>query len=150
MQTEVIRKQEKDIDSVRTEVDRIKLSKRSLNEFISSITTEDANKVHWDLSNILFELSNRHEVKILNIKYAPASRLIVSGDTLESSNVDFDISGIYIKLKAFMLALEKSNHNFTVVEAKLEESVESGHLSVKLFALWRSAPKMADRVVPSL
>ena len=146
----LMQRQEQELSEVRVEVNRIRTSQRLLDGFMRNIPMGDAQKLHWELSNKLFELSSRYGVRILNVKYAPASRLAVIGDTLESLNVDFDINGIYTNLKSFMLALEKSNHNFVVVEARLEESAEGGHLVVKLFTFWRSVPMIVTSAVPKL
>lgn len=141
---------DKDLNEIRTEVGRIKLSQHLLDDFYKNIQIGDAQKLHWELSNKLFELSSKYGVRILNVKYASASRLVVVGDSLESLNVDFDINGIYMNLKSFMLALEKSNHGSIVVEARLEESAEGGHLAVRLFAFWRLMPIAANMMASTL
>ena len=55
-------------------------------------------------------------------------------------DVEFNATGVYMNLKAFMLALEGSKLPFAVVSAKLEESPEGAHLTITLRA-FRQSPR---------
>lgn len=135
LQDDILRsrhRQEKELNEMHVEANW-----QLLEKFMMDIQVGDGQKLRWELSNTLYDLSAKHEVRILNVKYTPIVRLAIIGDNLESLSVDFDISGDCIHLKNFMLALEKSNRNSIVVEAKLEKDDESSHLAVKLFTFWR-------------
>lgn len=120
------------------EAERIKADKQCLSELINNMPTEDISKVQWKISKKLFRLASKHNVRLVNVKYAPASKIDTSVVTIESTSVDFDVTGIYADLKAFMLAVEQDEQNFIVTDTRLEETEDGGHLVVKLSAFWRS------------
>ena len=126
-------------DNLITEAERIKADKQCLSELINNMPTEDISKVQWKISKKLFRLASKHNVRLVNVKYAPISKIDTNVITIESTSVDFDVIGIYADLKAFMLAVEQDEPNFIVTDTRLEETEGGGHLVVKLSAFWRSS-----------
>jgi hypothetical protein len=96
-------------------------------------------KLHWKLSQTLFELTKKHQVRLISVKYGPPTREGSKGSALESVDVEFNATGVYMNLKSFMLALEGSKLPFAVVAAKLEESPEGAHLTITLRAFRQSS-----------
>jgi len=135
-------RQVRDLNSARAESDRITADRKSLDELLTTMPVEPVGKLHWKLSQKLFELTRKHGVKLLAVKYGPATREGSKGSLLESVDVEFNATGIYMNLKSFMLALEGSKLPFAVVGAKLEESPEGAHLTITLRA-FRQAPAPA-------
>jgi hypothetical protein len=124
-------------DSLQVEAERIKVDRQCLSELIKSMPTEDISKVQWKVSKKLFRLASKHDIRLVNVKYTPVSKIETSAITLESTSIDFDVIGIYKNLKTFMLAVEQDEPNFIVTDARLEETAEGGHLVVRLSVFWR-------------
>jgi len=134
-------RQVKELRTVQAESDRIKADRQSLDALMQNMPVEGVGKLHWKLSQKLFELSRKHEVRLIAAKYGPPAREGSKGSLLESVDVEFNATGIYKNLKSFMLALEGSKLPFAVVGAKLEESPEGAHLTITLRAFRQtSAP----------
>jgi putative lipoic acid-binding regulatory protein len=132
-------RQVKDLDSARAESDRIKADRQSLDELMQNMPVEAVGKLHWKLSQKLYELTKKHGVRLIAVKYGPATREASKGSMLESVDVEFTATGVYMNLKSFMLALEGSKLPFAVVAAKLEESPEGAHLTITLRAFRQSS-----------
>ena len=133
-------RQIKDLASAQAEAERIKADRKSLDELLNNMPAEGVGKLHWRLSQKLYELSKKHQVRLIAVKYGPPSREGSKGSTLESVDVEFNATGIYMNLKSFMLALEASKLPFAVVAAKLEEAPEGGHLTITLRAFRQAGP----------
>ena len=78
------------------------------------------------------------------VKYGPPTREASKGSQLESVDVEFNLTGIYLNLKSFMLGLEGSKLPFAVVAAKMEESPEGAHLTITLRAFRQATPTAAE------
>lgn len=138
-------RQVKDLQSAQAEAARIEADRKSLDELLKNMPVEPVGRLHWKLSQKLFELTRKHGVKLLAVKYGPPTREGSKGSVLESVDVEFNATGIYMNLKSFMLALEGSKLPFAVVAAKLEESPEGAHLTITLRAFRQSsAPESHD------
>jgi len=135
-------RQVRDLKSAQAEADRIKADRQSLDVLMQNMPAEGVGKLHWKLSQKLFELTKEHGIRMIAVKYGPATREASKGSLLESVDVEFNATGIYKNLKSFMLGLEGSKLPFAVVGAKLEESPEGAHLTITLRA-FRQAPAPA-------
>ena len=131
-------RQIKELRAAQAEAERIKADRRSLDELLNNMPVEGVGKLHWKLSQKLYELSKKHQIRLVAVKYGPPAREGSKGSVLESVDVEFNATGIYMNLKSFMLALEGSKLPFAVVGAKLEESPEGGHLTITLRAFRQS------------
>jgi hypothetical protein len=134
----------RELDAIQAESDRIKADRQSLDELLQNMPAEGVGKLHWKLSQKLFELSKKHDVRLIAAKYGPPTREGSKGSLLESVDVEFNATGIYKNLKSFMLALEGSKLPFAVVAAKLEESPEGAHLTITLRAFRQSSAPVHD------
>ena len=132
-------RQVKDLQAAQAEADRIKADRLSLDELMQNMPVEGVGNLHWKLSQKLFELTKKHGVRLIAVKYGPPTREGSKGSLLESVDVEFNATGIYMNLKSFMHDLEGSKLPFAVVGAKLEEAPEGAHLTVILRA-FRQAP----------
>lgn len=131
--------QQQDLKRVQAEADRIKASKRTLDELLANMPAEDLGQLQWRLSQSLYDIARKHEVRLISVKYGPPAREGAKGSQLESVDVEFNATSVYQNLKAFMLALEGSKLPFAVVGAKMEETAEGAHLTITLRA-FRQAP----------
>jgi hypothetical protein len=122
------------LKEARAEADRIRDDRKSMDELMRNMPVEGVGKLHWRLSQKLYELSGKHQVRLLSVKYGAPAREGSKASILESVDVEFSAVGIYAHLKSFMLALEKSKLPFAVVGAKLEEFPEGAHLTITLRA----------------
>ena len=127
------------LQGAQAESDRIKTDRQSLDDLMQNMPVEGVGKLHWKLSQKLYELTKKHQVRLIAVKYGPATREGSKGSVLESVDVEFNATGIYMNLKSFMLALEGSKLPFAVVAAKLEESPEGAHLTITLRAFRQSS-----------
>ena len=127
-------RQIRELQSAQAEADRIKADRQTLDELMQNMPVEGVGKLHWKLSQKLFELTRKHSVRLIAVKYGPPTREGSKGSVLESVDVEFNATGIYMNLKSFMLDLEGSKLPFAVVGAKLEESPEGAHLTITLRA----------------
>jgi len=134
--------QEAALAAARAEAERIGAGRKSLDELMENMPAEGVGKLHWRLSQKLFELTKQHQVRLIAVKYGPPAREGSKGSQLESVDVEFNATGIYANLKSFMLALEGSKLPFAVVGAKMEEAPEGAHLTITLRA-FRQAPAAA-------
>jgi len=115
------------------------VDRKALDDLLRTMPSESIGKLHWRLSQKLFELSQKHGVRLISVKYGAPSKEGAKGSLLEALDVEFSVTGVFMNLKPFMLALEGSKLPFAVVSAKLDESPEGAHLSVVLRA-FRQAP----------
>jgi hypothetical protein len=132
-------RQVNDLKATQAEADRIKADRKSLDDLMQNMPAESVGKLHWRLSQKLFELTKKHDVHLIAVKYGPATREGSKGSVLESVDVEFNATGIYMNLKSFMLALEGSKLPFAVVAAKLEQSPEGATLTITLRAFRQAA-----------
>ncbi len=136
-------RQVQDLQAAQAEADRIKADRQSLDELMQNMSAEGVGKLHWKLSQKLFELTKKHGVRLVAVKYGPATREGSKGSVLESVDVEFNATGVYMNLKSFMLDLEGSKLPFAVVAAKLEETQEGAHLIITLRAFRQSSAPVA-------
>ena len=136
-------RQVKDLKNAQAEADRIKADRQSLDELMQNMPVEGVGRLHWKLSQKLYELTRKHGVRLLAVKYGPATREGSKGSVLESVDVEFNATGVYMNLKSFMLDLEGSKLPFAVVAAKLEETQEGAHLIITLRAFRQSSAPVA-------
>jgi len=134
-------RQVKELQNAQAQADRIKADRQALDVLMQNMSAEGVGKLHWKLSQKLYELSKQHGIRLIAVKYGPATREASKGSLLESVDVEFNATGIYKNLKSFMLGLEGSKLPFAVVGAKLEESPEGAHLTITLRA-FRQAPAL--------
>lgn len=132
-------RQIRDLKSAQAEADRITADRKSLDALMENMPVEGAGKLSWVLSQKLYTLAKEHGIRLIAVKYGPATREASKGSLLESVDVEFNTTGIYKNLKSFMLGLESSKLPFAVVGAKLEESPEGAHLTITLRA-FRQTP----------
>jgi hypothetical protein len=130
----VSQRQKQDLKQAQAEAERIQAGRRSLDALMQNMPVESVGKLHWKLSQTLFDLSKKHDVRLIAVKYGPPAREGSKDSLLESVDVEFNASGIYQNLKSFMLALEGSKLPFAVVGAKMEETAEGAHLTITLRA----------------
>ena len=64
-------RQIRDLKSVQAEADRIKADRKALDELLQNMPAEGVGKLHWKLSQKLFELTKKHEVRLISVKYGP-------------------------------------------------------------------------------
>jgi hypothetical protein len=132
-------RQVKELKAAQAEAERIKADRLSLDELMQNMPVEGVGRLHWKLSQKLYELSKKHGVRLIAVKYGPATREGSKGSVLESVDVEFNATGIYMNLKSFMLALEGSKLPFAVVGAKLENVPEGAQLTITLRAFRQSS-----------
>jgi len=121
------------------QADRLQADRKALDELLRHMPAESVGQLHWKLSRKLFELTAKHSVRLISVKYGSPSREGAKGSLLEALDVEFTVTGVFLHLKPFMLALEGSKLPFAVVSAKLDESPDGAHLTVVLRA-FRQAP----------
>jgi hypothetical protein len=136
-------RQVEELKAAQAEADRIKADRQSLDDLMQNMPVEGVGKLHWKLSQKLFELTRKHSVRLIGVKYGPPTREGSKGSVLESVDVEFNATGVYLNLKSFMLDLERSKLPFAVVGAKLEESPEGAHLTITLRAFRQSSAPAA-------
>ncbi len=134
-----LKKQQAELAGLQAEAERIRADRKSLDELLRNMPAETTGRLHWKLSQKLFELTQKHGVRLISIKYGGPSKEGAKGSLLESLDVEFTVTAVFQNLKPFMLALEGSKLPFAVVSAKLDESPDGGHLTVVLRA-FRQAP----------
>jgi hypothetical protein len=122
------------LEAARTEAARLDADRKVLDGLLKNMPAEGVGKLHWVLSQRLFELAKKHGVRLVSVKYGAPAKEGTKGSNLESVDVEFSALAIYKDLKAFMLALESSKLPFAVVGAKLEEAPEGAHLTITLRA----------------
>jgi hypothetical protein len=137
-------RQDAALKSVQAESDRLRADRQSLDDLMKNMPAEGVGKLHWKLSEKLYELAKKHEVRLVAVKYGPPTREASKGSQLESVDVEFNLTGIYLNLKSFMLGLEGSKLPFAVVAAKMEESPEGAHLTITLRAFRQATPTAAE------
>jgi hypothetical protein len=120
---------------------RLARSRTRLEALLGSMPDQTAGRLQWELSRRLYELAQKHGVRLQSLKYGTPTREGAKGTDLEILDVEFAASGIYQNLKPFMLGLEDTRENplpFAIAGAKLEESPDGARLSVTLRAFRRS------------
>lgn len=127
-------RQKSALDAARAQAARLEADRKVLDDLLKNMPAEGVGKLHWVLSQRLFELAKKHGVRLVSVKYGAPAKEGTKGSNLESVDVEFSALAIYKDLKAFMLALESSKLPFAVVNAKLEEAPEGAHLSITLRA----------------
>ena len=125
--------------SYQEEASRIRSDRKALEELLRNMPVESVGQLHWKLSKKLYELTQKHGIRLVSVKYGAPSREGAKGSLLEALDVEFAVTGVFMNLKPFMLALEGSKLPFAVVSAKLDESPDGAHLTVVLRA-FRQAP----------
>jgi hypothetical protein len=126
------------LEAARSQATRLEADRKVLDDLLKNMPSEGVGKLHWLLSQRLFELAKKHGVRLVSVKYGAPAREGTKGSNLESVDVEFSALAIYKDLKAFMLALEGSKLPFAVVGAKLEEAPEGAHLTITLRAFRQS------------
>jgi len=124
----------RDLESAQAECERLKVNRSALEELMKNMPAETVGRLTWKLSRALFDLSSKHGVRLVAVKYGGPAKEGTKGMLLESVDVEFTTMGVYKDLKAFMLALEGSGLPFAVVSAKMDESPEGAHLIIVLRA----------------
>jgi hypothetical protein len=121
---------------------RLADSRKRIEGLLGSMPDQSAGKLQWEVSRRLYDLSQKHGIRLHALKYGTPTREGAKGTDLEILDVEFTASGIYQNLKPFMLGLEDTREHplpFAVSAAKLEESPEGARLSVTLRAFRRAA-----------
>lgn len=126
------------LEAARAQAERLQADRKVLDDLMKNMPAEGVGKLHWVLSQRLFELAKKHGVRLVSVKYGAPAKEGTKGSNLESVDVEFSALAIYKDLKAFMLALESSKLPFAVVNAKLEEAPEGAHLTITLRAFRQS------------
>ena len=129
-----LERQRRELEAAKALAERIQLNRKTLDELMQNLPADSAGQLSWKLSRTLFELTARHGVWLVAVKYGAPARESSKGLQLESVDVDVTALGVYADLKSFMLALEASKLPFAVVSAKLDESPGGGHLGIVLRA----------------
>lgn len=137
-----LRRKDAELKGYQDEAERIRADRKVLDQLLKNMPAENVGKLHWRLSQKLFELTKKHSVRLVSVKYGAPSREGAKGSLLEALDVEFTATGIFQNLKPFMLELEGSKLPFAVVSAKLDESPDGAHLTVILRA-FRQAPGAA-------
>jgi hypothetical protein len=122
-------------------------SRKYLETLLGSMPDQNAGGLQWELSRRLYDLAQKHGVRLQALKYGTPTREGAKGTDLEILDVEFTASGIYQNLKPFMLGLEDTRENplpFAIAGAKLEESPDGARLSVTLRAFRRSAKQVGS------
>jgi len=135
-------RQKSELEAYQAEAERIRADRKALDELLANMPSESVGRLHWKLSQTLYGLARKHEVRLVSVKYGAPSREGAKGSLLEAVDVEFTTVGLFKNLKGFMLSLEGSRLPFAVASAKLDESPEGGHLTVVLRA-FRQAPGAA-------
>jgi hypothetical protein len=133
-----LERQQRDLEAAQAEAQRIRVNREALDELMKTMPAESVGKLAWKLSKTLFDLTTQHTVRLVSVKYGAPAHEGTKGMQLESVDVEFAATGVYMNLKSFMLSLEGSKLPFAVVSAKLDESPEGAHLSVVLRAFRRT------------
>jgi hypothetical protein len=128
-----------DLKAYQAEAQRIREDRKALDDLLRNMPAESVGQLHWKLSQKLYELTQKHGVRLVSVKYGAPSKEGAKGSLLEAVDVEFTLTGLFKNLKTYMLALEGSKLPFAVVSAKLDESPEGAHLTVVLRA-FRQAP----------
>jgi hypothetical protein len=131
--------QMEDLKRAQAEAERIQAGQRALDQLLHAMPSEGLGQLQWKLSQSLYDLSQKHQVRLIAVKYGPPTHEGAKGVPLESVDVEFNVTGIYQHLKSFMVALEGSRLPFAVVGAKMEETAEGAHLTITLRA-FRQTP----------
>ena len=131
--------QMEDLKRAQAEAERIQAGQRALDQLLRTMPSEGLGQLQWKLSQGLYDLSRKHQVRLVAVKYGPPTHEGARGVPLESLDVEFNVTGIYQHLKSFMLALEGSRLPFAVVGAKMEETADGAHLTITLRA-FRQTP----------
>jgi hypothetical protein len=126
------------LEAARAQAERLQADRKVLDDLLNNMPSEGVGKLHWVLSQRLFELARKHGVRLVSVKYGAPAKEGTKGSNLESVDVEFSALAIFKDLKAFMLALESSKLPFAVVNAKLEEAPEGAHLTITLRAFRQS------------
>jgi hypothetical protein len=122
-------------------------SRKYLETLLGSMPDQNAGGLQWELSRRLYDLAQKHGVRLQALKYGTPTREGAKGTDLEILDVEFTASGIYQNLKPFMLGLEDTRENplpFAIAGAKLEESPDGARLSVTLRAFRHSAKQVGS------
>ena len=127
-------RQNKELEASLAQAHQIQMNRQALDELMKHLPAESVGKLSWKLSKTLFDLTAKHGVRLVSVKYGAPAKEGTKGMNLESLDVEFTAIGIYMNLKSFMLALEGSKLPFAVVSAKLDESAEGAHLTISLRA----------------
>lgn len=98
-------------------------------------------QMQWTLSRTLYDLAQKHGVRLQSVKYGLPNREGAKGTNLEAMDVEFNAAGLYQALKPFMLALEGSDLPFAVSSVRLEESPDGARLTVTLRAFRKGGAK---------
>ena len=132
-------RQKSSLEAARAEAARLEADRKVLDGLLKNMPAEGVGKLHWMLSQRLFELAKKYGVRLVSVKYGAPAKEGTKGSNLESVDVEFSAIAVYKDLKAFMLALESSKLPFAVVSAKLEEVPEGAHLTINLRAFRQSS-----------
>jgi Tfp pilus assembly protein PilO len=123
-----------EFQAIKAEAKRLEDDRKAMDDLMKNLPAEGLGRLQWTLSEKLFELSKKHGVRLVAVKYGATAKEASKASLLESVDVEFSVTGLYQNLKPFMLALEGSKLPFAVVGAKLEESPEGAHLTCTLRA----------------
>ena len=129
-----LERQTRELEAAKAQAERIRLNRQTLDGLMQNLPAESVGQLGWKLSQALFDLSGKHGVRLIAVKYGAPAREGAKGIRLEAVDVEFTAQAIYADLKSFMLALEGSKLPFAVVSAKLDESAEGAHLTIVLRA----------------
>lgn len=136
--------QEAELTELKAKAEELRLGQKRMEEVLADLPQESEGQLKWKLSRALYDLSAKHGVRVLTVKYGAPSREGAKGTDLESIDVEFVGVGIYPNLKTFMLGLEGSKLPFGLANARLEESPEGGRITVTLRAFRRTGIVKAD------
>ena len=141
-----LERQNQELEASLAQARQIQVNRQALDELMQHMPAESVGKLSWKLSRTLFDLSSKHGVRLVSVKYGAPAREGTKGMQLESLDVEFNAIGVYMNLKTFMLALEGSKLPFAVVSAKLDESAEGAHLTIALRAFRQTQAPVADNL----
>jgi hypothetical protein len=133
--------QNEKLAALEAEDQKFTLNRKHLEALLGSMPNQSAGTLQWGLSQKLYELAKKNNIRLQSMKYGAPAREESKGTDLEVLDVEFNAIGVYQNIKPFMLGLEdtqKSQFPFAVVNARLEESPDGARLSVTLRAFRRS------------
>ena len=139
-----LQRQQQELEAAQAEALRIRVNREALEELLKNMPAESVGKLSWKLSRTLYDLTSKHAVRLVTVKYGAPAKEGTKGMQLEAIDVEFTVTGIFMNLKSFMLSLEASKLPFAVVSAKLDESPEGAHLNIVLRAFRQSTGSTAE------
>ena len=136
--------QESELAKLKARSENLRIGRERMEEVLARMPQENEGQLKWKLSQALYALSSKHDVRIQSIKYGSPTREGAKGTDLEALDVEFIASGVFQNLKGFMLAFEASDLPFGLANAKLEETPEGARLTISVRAFRRTGLVKGD------